>query len=71
MQTGDGTGYEYEKSQHYLEYFTYAFDVLSMTIDISFQDNKYADAGKLNVESLTNHTMWIGDGDIDLYLKVE
>lgn len=42
-----------------------------MTIDISFQDNKYADAGKLNVESLTNHTLWLGYGDIDLYIKAE
>ena len=67
----DNTGYVYEKSQHHLEYFTYTFDVLSMTIDISFQDNKYADVGKLNVESLTNHTLWLGYSDIDLYLKVE
>ena len=42
-----------------------------MTIDISFQDNKYADAGKLNVESLTNHTLWLGYSDIDLYIKAE
>lgn len=63
----DNTGYVYEKSQHYLEYFTYTFDVLSMTIDIDWSGELY----RLSVVSLTNHTMWIGDGDIDLYLKVE